>query len=150
MELVQVNREIFPELVEQTRFISANTDFIDYNQLKNRCTIPVLAKDNESTVSHAEFIDLALEAINAQLSGERISNPIIAVSHPIKGRIPEGQPVSSLKCKKPPEINEFQAVLFLPLPWNLRKNPISRGIIRDLKLSAVVGFSSLVPGGLLA
>jgi hypothetical protein len=98
MELVQVNREVLPELVEQTRFISANTDFIDYHHLKNRCTIPVFAKDNESTVSHAEFIDLALEAINAQFSGERINNPVIAVSHPIKGRIPEaiGKPIDEL------------------------------------------------------
>jgi hypothetical protein len=98
MELVAVNRDIIPEIEEQTRFITANTDFIDYNHLKKQCIIPVFSKDNESTISHAEFIDLAMETVQTHFIGERINSPLIAVSHPIKGRIPEalGKPADEL------------------------------------------------------
>lgn len=99
MELVAVNnREIAPELAEQTRFITANTSFIHYDLLKKQCIIPVFAKDNESTISHSEFIDLMMESVKAQFSNERISTPVIAVSHPIKGRIPSaiGKPADEL------------------------------------------------------
>jgi len=37
-----------------------------------------------------------------------------------------------VKSSKPLEINEIQAVLFLMIPRNLRKNPILRRINRHL------------------
>jgi hypothetical protein len=99
MELVAVNnRVINPEIKEQSRFITANTEIMHYELLKKKCIIPVFAKDNESTISHAEFIDLLMESISTQFGNERICSPVIAVSHPIKGRIPEaiGKPVEEL------------------------------------------------------
>jgi hypothetical protein len=89
MELVAIqNRELAPELVEQTRFIIANTEIMHYELLKKKCIIPVFAKDNESTISHTEFIDLVMEVIGSHFRNESIRSPTIAVSHPVKGRNP--------------------------------------------------------------
>ncbi len=99
MELVAVqSREIVPEVAESTRFITANTSFIHHELMKRQCIIPVFAKDNESTISHSEFIDLVMESIHTQFNGERINSPVVVVSHPIKGRTPEaiGKPADEL------------------------------------------------------
>jgi hypothetical protein len=57
---------------------------------------PGLFKDNESTISHQEFIEIVGQA--AQMAFQRAGylNPAIRVSHPIKGRIPEavGKPAN--------------------------------------------------------
>lgn len=77
------------EILPDTRFIGANTQSVSYQHLRERCTIPVFAKDNESTISHQEFIDIVGQAANLAFQHERISNPAIRVSHVVKGRIPE-------------------------------------------------------------
>ena len=46
------------EILPDTRFIGANTQSITYQHLRDKCTIPVFAKDNESTISHQEFVDI--------------------------------------------------------------------------------------------
>jgi hypothetical protein len=81
-----------------TRFIGANTQAISLAHLKERCTIPVFSKDNESTISHQEFVDLIGQAAGLAFPNEHISKPAIRVSHPIKGRIPEavGKPAKDL------------------------------------------------------
>jgi len=98
MELVAVSRDTLPE-VENRRFIVANTSLMHYQELKNQCIIPVFAKDNESTISHSEFIDLVMEAACNHFPSEKISSPCVAVSHPIKGRIPQaiGKPANELQ-----------------------------------------------------
>jgi hypothetical protein len=103
MELVNVQNSIVPDeakLVEisDDRFILANTQPISYADLKHRCIIPVFAKDNESTVSHSEFIDAVGQAADKFFSSESILHPAIRRSHPIKGRIPEamGKPAEAL------------------------------------------------------
>lgn len=93
--------EIIPEIVEEIsseHFITANTEPIRLEDLSSRCIIPVYSKDNESTISHPEFINTVAEIGSAFFSGERMLRPAIRVSHPIKGRIPEamGKPVQYL------------------------------------------------------
>ncbi|MEI6679268.1 MAG: DUF3871 family protein [Mariniphaga sp.] len=80
-------------------FITANTEPILLEELRSKCTIPVFSKDNESTISHPEFINLVAEIGSTFFSGERMLSPAIRVSHPIKGRIPEamGKAVKDLK-----------------------------------------------------
>lgn len=80
------------------RFMGANTVAVTLQHLKERCTIPVFAKDNESTVSHQEFIDLIGQAASLAFPNQHISQPAIRVSHVIKGRIPEavGKPAKDL------------------------------------------------------
>lgn len=62
----------------------------------------MFAKDDESTISHQEFIDIVGQAAHLSFRGERISDPHIRVSHPIKGRVPEavGKPAKDLLEKE--------------------------------------------------
>lgn len=105
MELVKVNKLpfVYDESVVKTQsssdqFIRSNTKSIKYDLLKYQCIIPVFAKDNESTISHPEFIMAIQDAAQLWFKGERFLQPAIRVSHPIKGRIPEamGKPADQL------------------------------------------------------
>lgn len=80
-------------------FMSANTEEITLKKIKSDCIIPVFAKDNESTISHTEFIESIMYVAERIFSGETILNPAVRVSHPIKGRIPEamGKPAKDLQ-----------------------------------------------------
>lgn len=79
-------------------FIEANTMKVELDHLKNECIIPVFAKDNESTLSHYQFISKTKEVIQDLFPGMEVSSPNIRVSHIIKGRIPSavGKPVKEL------------------------------------------------------
>lgn len=103
MELVNVQNSIVPDeakVVETSdnRFILANTQPISYADLKHKCIIPVFSKDNESTISHSEFLDCVGQAAEKFFSAEKILHPAIRISHPIKGRVPEamGKPADVL------------------------------------------------------
>jgi hypothetical protein len=91
-------KEVPPTLSTDKPFILANTVETDYRSLATDCIIPVFAKDNESTISHNQFIGAVMETANQFYKGEVILDPSIRVSHPIKGRIPEamGKPAHLL------------------------------------------------------
>lgn len=104
MELINVQNSIVPDeakIVETSddRFILANTQPIPYADLKHRCIIPVFSKDNESTISHSEFVDVVGQAADKFFTADKILHPAIKISHPIKGRIPEamGKPAEALR-----------------------------------------------------
>lgn len=80
-----------------SNFIEANTKQVAIEHLKKDCIIPVFAKDNETTISHFEFINAAKEEIQQNLKPS-ILKPSVRVSHQIKGRIPSaiGKPVKEL------------------------------------------------------
>ena len=79
-------------------FLEANTKEVNLSHLKNDCIIPVFAKDNETSISHHDFIDVVAETVNQFFPMEQIDTPNIRISHPIKGRIPEAvhKPVAQL------------------------------------------------------
>ena len=79
-------------------FIGANTQPIEVTELKRRCIIPVFAKDNESTISHPQFISVVDEAARQFYSNQEVYLPAVRVSHAVKGRIPEamGKPANML------------------------------------------------------
>lgn len=83
---------------KKSPFIEANTIGVDMHHLKQDCIIPVFSKDNEKTICHQEFIDLALHSANKVFKHQQISTPEIRVSHQVKGRIPEAihKPASEL------------------------------------------------------
>ena len=89
---------VFPK----RNFIEANTTEVSLNHLKNECTIPVFAKDNECTISHYEFIDSIKEVIEDILQFKGVLKPDIRVSHVIKGRIPSaiGKPAKELSSEE--------------------------------------------------
>ena len=68
MELITSNplrgQMVEEENVVQTtnkNFIEANTKKVTLEHLKKDCIIPVFAKDNESTISHYEFVQKTRE-----------------------------------------------------------------------------------------
>ena len=79
-------------------FIEANTHEVDMRHLREDCIIPVFSKDNEVTISHQDFIETVFDAASSVFPSETIHEPVIRVSHIVKGRIPEAihKPVSEL------------------------------------------------------
>lgn len=67
-------------------FIEANTKNVSLFNLKNDCIIPVFSKDNEKTLAHQEFIEIAQTSIHKVFPNHIILEPEIRVSHQIKGR----------------------------------------------------------------
>ncbi len=100
MQLLPVRQIQSPEVNRRSRdsFLKANTSVIEYDELQYDCIIPVFAKDNESTISHPQFIEAVHEKTSQFFAGETILDPAIRVSHPIKGRVPEamGKPAKLL------------------------------------------------------
>ncbi len=106
MELV--TREIESQVIEdaaisairdRNRFIEANTQKVTLGHLKNDCNIPVFSKDNETTISHYQFISKTMEVVR-ELLPETVPEQLdIRVSHVIKGRTPSaiGKQVKELK-----------------------------------------------------
>ena len=73
--------------LKRSPFIEANTVAVTLDDLRSDF-IPVFAKDNESTISHPEFIEAVHEAIYQIFPRESLSNVEYRVSHKICGRIP--------------------------------------------------------------
>lgn len=80
-------------------FIEANTLDVSLEHLRTACTIPVFSKDNESTISHFQFIDQAHKIAKSLFPDFEVGEPDIRVSHVIKGRIPSaiGKPAKELE-----------------------------------------------------
>lgn len=79
-------------------FIEANTKTIDLKHLQGDCVIPNFSKDNESTISHQEFIESVMYCTKSIYNKHQINPAKIRVSHEIKGRIPQaiGKPAKEL------------------------------------------------------
>jgi hypothetical protein len=95
-------------------FIEANTIEVSLEHLKNDCNIPVFAKDNETTISHFEFINTIRNVIKDALEYQGELIPEIRVSHVIKGRIPSaiGKPAKELLEEEKTIYYERMAFLF--------------------------------------
>jgi len=80
-------------------FIEGNTMEVELEHLRKDCIIPVFSKDNESTISHYQFVNRIFETAQKCFHNEEINYPEIRVSHQIKGRIPSavGKPAKELK-----------------------------------------------------
>lgn len=93
LELIPVDSKTIAQTVVKPSFISspfivANTMEVELSHFKTDCIIPVFSKDNEKTIAHQEFIDIALECASKVFSQHRLDSPEIRVSHQIKGRLP--------------------------------------------------------------
>ena len=105
LAITQVKKQsdsFFPESMERVKsnnhFIEANTKSVTLQHLINDTILPVFSKDNELTVSHAEFINSTQEALRNVFPFHQQSIPEIRVSHIIKGRVPSaiGKPKNEL------------------------------------------------------
>jgi hypothetical protein len=106
MNLVQHNTTTEHQIIDDNEviqfprrnFIEANTLEVTLDHLKEECTIPVFAKDNECTISHYEFINSAKDVVEDILNYKGDLKPSIRTSHVIKGRTPSaiGKPAKEL------------------------------------------------------
>lgn len=105
MELIEISNHITHELIKEDEiiaskgnFIEANTKKVTLDHLKEECIIPVYS-DNETSISHAQFIETAMEVTNGLYTKHKVLYPDIRVSHIIKGRVPSaiGKPVKDLR-----------------------------------------------------
>jgi hypothetical protein len=94
------------EQIAEKHFITANTIAGNLAEMKDHHLIPVFNKDNEPTISHTDFIE-TVQALTTDLyRGEKILKPIIRLSHPIKGRVPEA------KNKAANELFEWEKTIY--------------------------------------
>ena len=100
MEYIEIIEELpfIPDIIMPVQmnstskpFIEANTLEMSLHEIRNKHIIPVFVKDNETLISHDEFIDAASTITSDIFHGEHILRPSIRVSHPIKGRIPSAK-----------------------------------------------------------
>lgn len=138
MELMNVQNSILPDeakvvATSDNKFILSNTQAISYGDLKYKCIIPVFSKDNESTISHSEFVDTIGQACEKFFPSEKILHPAIRISHPIKGRIPEamGKPADVLREEEKTIYYERMAFLY--------EVPGITSIVNGNKLSLSIG-----------
>lgn len=84
--------------ISTTSFIEANTEKVSLDHLQNDCIIPVFSKDNETTISHYQFINETYNTVNKLFPEQLIKEPSIRVSHVVKGRTPSaiGKPAKEL------------------------------------------------------
>ncbi len=142
MELVKVNNsEVISPTVEfipiqetsDSNFMVANTISVGLDELSRKHTIPVFAKDNESTISHQEFIETVAFVTEQIFGGETILKPAVRVSHPIKGRIPTavGKPAK--------ELQEHEKTLYFERMAFAVEIPSIEGIVSNNDLNLTVG-----------
>ena len=86
------------ETTNHASFIEANTIPCTLDEMKHKHIIPVFVKDNETLISHNDFVQAVHSLTKDVYASERINKPLIRVSHPIKGRVPEAKdkPVNQL------------------------------------------------------
>jgi hypothetical protein len=105
MELTAINQQVVNSheiesstISDNNNFIEANTQQVTLSHLRQDCTIPVFAKDNETTIPHFEFIDAVRTTAQQLFSEGTVMMPNIRASHIIKGRIPSaiGKPAKEL------------------------------------------------------
>ena len=131
------NSEVLTDLTDLNRsdgrFLVASTSPISYQLLREKCTIPVFSKDNESTVSHQEFINVVGEAAHMAFSRERILEPAVRVSHPIKGRIPSAVGKPALELEENEKTLYYERMAFIYEVPSIEEN------VNGNKLSLTVG-----------
>ena len=124
--------EVLPQ-INNSGFIQANTKTIDLPILQEQTIIPAFAKDNESTISHVEFVENIYDAVQHVFPSESILEPSVKVSHPIKGRVPEA------KGKPAKELLEHEKTLYYERMAFMIELPSIQGKVGDDTLSLTVG-----------
>ena len=94
-------------------FIEANTTDVSLSHLKEDCIIPVFAKDNEQTIAHQEFIDVALECVSSIFPNEDVDEPEVRVSHQIKGRTPDAIHIPAKELKSHQKTIYYERMAFI-------------------------------------
>ena len=145
MELQMVNRNVsvsctgIETVAEETKastckpFIEANTVENSLEEIKEKHIIPVFIKDNETVISHADFIEATMQATHQIFQGETILKPSVRLSHPIKGRVPDA------RNKPANELQEHEKTLYYERMAFIIEIPSVYDDIDGSQLSLTVG-----------
>jgi len=140
MELTTINQQVVDDneiesssISNNNRFIEANTQQVTLSHLRQDCTIPVFAKDNETTIPHFEFISAVRETAQQLFQQETVMMPNIRTSHIIKGRIP------SAVGKPAKELLEHEKTIYYERMAFMAEIPQIHTYINNQKLNLTVG-----------
>ena len=114
-------------------FIEANTVESNLNEIREHHIIPVFVKDNETLISHSDFIDSTRRIATEIFSGEIILSPNVRLSHPIKGRVPEA------RDKPASQLMEWEKTLYYERMAFIIEIPTIQSIIDGNELTLTVG-----------
>ncbi|GAA4890419.1 DUF3871 family protein [Flaviramulus aquimarinus] len=117
------------KVYQQNPFIEANTKEVSLSTLKHDCIIPVFSKDNEKTLAHQEFIEIAQDCVGKVFSHHAIEVPEVRVSHQIKGRTADAiyKPVKELlEHEKTQYFERMAFIIRIPsITENINGNDVS-------------------------
>lgn len=140
LTLSEFNRDRFTENIHTPQtadkgqhFIEANTLETTLWELKSDHIIPVYIKDNETLISQAEFIESTLEVVKEYYGADNVLDPILRVSHPMKGRIPEA------RNKSANDLLEHEKTLYYERLAFIIEVPSVKGMIAGNELSLTIG-----------
>lgn len=105
-ETAQAVEEMPVKVITPKPFIVANTEEVTLHDVQHKHIIPVYVKDNEPLISHYDFIQEVYEVSKLVYGNEDVSSPIVRVSHPIKGRVPDA------RNKPAMELLDFEKTLY--------------------------------------
>jgi hypothetical protein len=129
------------EQIEQTigltsqnnRFIEANTVEVSVDDIRNNHIIPVFTKFNEPLISHTDFIGTVNDVVKDVYRREVMLEPVVRVSHPVKGRIPEA------KHKRAVDLVESEKTLYYERMAFMIELPLVFDTVHDNQLQLTVG-----------
>lgn len=129
------NHEVVPSssISNNNKFIEANTQQVSLSHLRQDCTIPVFAKDNETTIPHFEFIGAVRQTAQQLFPEGTVMMPNIRTSHIIKGRIP------SAVGKPAKELLEHEKTIYYERMAFMVEIPHVHTYINNQKLNLTVG-----------
>jgi len=136
--MIPVSQPVFTMEEEQVEkenqfFITANTVASTYQEIRNNHIIPVYAKDNEPLISQSEFIEVMAEVVSDSFQGEVILNPLVRLSHPIKGRVPEA------RNKPANQLDDWEKTLYYERMAFIIEIPSIQDTIDGNSLSLTIG-----------
>jgi len=94
-------------------FITANTVPMSLEEIRNNHIIPVFVKDNEVAISHIDFIEAAQDVVADVYASEHILKPVVRLSHPIKGRIPEARNKPAIELLDREKTIYYERMMFI-------------------------------------
>ena len=116
----------------KNQFIVANTTSSSIAEMKKEHIIPVFAKDNEVAIAHYEFVQQTRDAVQMYFDQCVVPEPLVKVSHPIHGRIPEAM------YKRPNELLDREKTLYYERMMFLIRVPAVTKVVGGQTLSLLV------------
>lgn len=132
-ELTLIHLPQVEEVSHVKPFIEANTIVASLEEISEEHIIPVFVKDNEPLISQAEFIGITMSLADDIFQGEKILQPNIRVSHPIKGRVP------GAKDKPANQLLEWEKTLYYERMAFIIEIPTIQDDIDGNQLSLTIG-----------